>query len=62
MLNLMMNVSGNIAIIGNLFLLMVLFIVLKNKNDTESKIGFWFLKLLTMLNIFVSGGMLWIKL
>lgn len=62
MLNLMMNVSGSIAIIGNIFLLTVLFFVSRNKNDTGSKIGFWFLKLLTMLNIFMSGGMLWIKL
>ncbi len=54
--------TGMVAIIGNLFLLTVLFIVSKNKNDTGSKIGFWFLKLLTMLNIFMSGGMLWIKL
>lgn len=42
MLNLVINVSGIVAIICNLFLLTVLFLVSKNKNDTESRIGFGF--------------------
>ncbi|MCX4304084.1 MAG: hypothetical protein OSJ66_08815 [Clostridia bacterium] len=44
MLNLIVNMTGMVAIIGNLFLLTVLFIVSRNENDTESKIGIILLK------------------
>ncbi len=40
MLNLIVNMTGMVAIIGNLFLLTVLFMVSKDKNDTESRIVF----------------------
>lgn len=57
MLNLILDVSGCVAIIGNVFLLAVIYFFGKDKmQDKATKIGFRFIQVLLLLNIFVTGG------
>lgn len=59
MLNLILNITGSIAIIGNIFLLMVIHIFGKGKvQEQTTKLGFRFLQVLMMLNVLAVGGLL----
>ena len=58
MLNLMIDMTGNIALIGNVFLLLVVICVFKKDRteDRATKLGFRFLQILMLLNMLAIGG------
>jgi len=64
MLNLVLNILVCGAIIGNVFLLMVIYSFGKNKlEDKAAKVGFRFMQVLMLLNILAIGGnVLWQKI
>ena len=64
MLDLILNISGCAAIIGNVFLLIVICFSEKDKaQDKATKVGFRFMQMLIILNVFAIGGnMLWQKI
>lgn len=57
MLNLILNISGSIAFIGNIFLLMAIFVFGKDKMQNKStRFGFLVMRILILLNILTIGG------
>lgn len=59
MLNLILGISGGIAVCCNTFLLSVIYFFGKDKSENKAtKLGFRFLQMLMILNIFATGGLL----
>lgn len=63
MLNLVLNISGGVAIVCNVFLLTVICFFGKGKEqNTATELGFRFLQMTMVLNILATGGLLWQKI